>query len=174
VTARTLGDLVLGLHFAFIVFAVLGGFLVLWKPWIAWLHVPSVLWSAYVNLFSQVCPLTPLENRFRYLAGQAGYEGGFIQHYIAPVVYPGVMPERWGLISGMSVLIWNVLVYALLVVTQRRSGPLRTARIAYGGGRQVREGKPRPATGSAQEGAERWRWRRVFGAKARALRRSRE
>jgi hypothetical protein len=53
--------------------------------------------TAYVNLFSQVCPLTPLENRFRYLAGQAGYEGGFIEHYIAPRVYPGVTPERWGL-----------------------------------------------------------------------------
>jgi hypothetical protein len=165
VTARTLGDLVLGLHFAFIVFAVLGGFLVLWKSWIAWLHVLSVLWSAFVNLFSQVCPLTPLENRFRYLAGQAGYEGGFIQHYIAPLVYPGVMPERWGLISGSSVLIWNVLIYTL-VVTQRRSGPLRTARIAYRGSRRVRD-KPRPATGGPHAGSEElqrppW-WRRLVG-----------
>src|SRR5918994_7534797 len=88
--ASTLGDLVLASHFAFIVFAVLGGLLVLWKPWIAWLHIPSVLWSAFVNLFNQVCPLTPLENRFRYLAGQSGYEGGFIQHYLTPLVYPGV------------------------------------------------------------------------------------
>ena len=164
-TARTLGDLVLAFHFAFIVFAVLGGFLVLWKPWIAWLHIPSVLWSAFVNLFSQVCPLTPLENRFRYLAGQAGYEGGFIQHYIAPLVYPGVMPERWGLISGSSVLIWNVLIYTL-VVTQRRSGPLRTARIAYRGGRRARD-KPRPATGGPHAGSEEpqrppW-WRRLIG-----------
>src|SRR5215211_480335 len=125
-TARTLGDLVLAFHFAFIVFAVLGGFLVLWKPWIAWLHVPSVLWSAFVNLFNQVCPLTPLENRFRYLAGQAGYEGGFIQHYLTPLVYPGVMPEHWGLLAGYSVLIWNVLVY-MLVVTLRRRGSLREA-----------------------------------------------
>ena len=152
--ARTLGDLVLGLHFAFIVFAVLGGFLVLWKPWIAWLHLPSVLWSGYVNLFGQVCPLTPLENRFRNLAGQAGYEGGFIQHYIAPLVYPGVIPERWGLVSGLSVLIWNVLVYTL-VVTQRQSDPLRAARIAYRGGWRVREGEPRSDTGGAQEDAER-------------------
>jgi hypothetical protein len=74
VTARTLGDLVLAFHFAFIVFAGLGGLLVLWMAWIALLHIPSVLWSAFVNLFNQVCPLTPLENRFRYLAGQAGYK----------------------------------------------------------------------------------------------------
>lgn len=117
--ARTLADLVLGLHFAFIVFAILGGFLVLWKPRIAWLHVPSVVWSAYVSLFSQVCPLTPLENRFRYLAGQAGYEDGFVQHYIASLVYPDVMPERWGLIAGCSLLIWNAFVYALVLLRRR-------------------------------------------------------
>ena len=147
-----------------IVFAVLGGFLVLWKPWIAWLHLPSVLWSGYVNLFGQVCPLTPLENRFRHLAGQAGYEGEFIQHYLTPLVYPGVMPERWGLVSGFSVLIWNVLVYTLLVVTQRRSALLRAARIIYRGDWRIHEGKPRAATGSAQENAERvsW-WKRVSG-----------
>jgi hypothetical protein len=132
VTARTLADLVLAFHFTFIVFAVLGGLLVLWKPWVAWLHVPSVLWAGYVNLFGQVCPLTLLENRFRHLAGQAGYEGGFIQHYLTPLVYPGVMPERWGLVSGYSVLIWNVLIYTL-VVTQRRRGPLRAARSSHGG-----------------------------------------
>jgi hypothetical protein len=147
VTARTLGDLVLAFHFAFIVFAVLGSFLVLWKPWTVWLHVPSVLWSGYVNLSGQVCPLNPLENTFRHLAGQAGYEGGFVQHYIAPLVYPGVMPEQWGLISGFSVLAWNVLVYTL-VVAQQRSGASR-------GSRRVREGKPRPATGGAQEAGER-------------------
>ena len=129
-TARILADLVLGFHFAFIVFAVLGGFVVFWKPRIGWLHLPSVVWSAFVNLFSQVCPLTPLENRFRYLAGQAGYEGGFIEHYITLLVYPSVMPERWGLIAGSSVLIWNVLVYTFLVATLRRRGPFGAARIA--------------------------------------------
>jgi hypothetical protein len=73
------------------------------------------------------------------------------------------MPERWGLISGLSVLIWNVLVY-MLVVAQQRSGPLRTARIAYRGGRRVQEGKPRSTTGGAMEAGERvsWWWR-MFG-----------
>ena len=118
--ARTLGDLVLACHLAFIVFAVLGGSLVLWKPWIVWLHVPSVLWSSFVNLFSHVCPLTPLENRFRRLAGQAGYEGGFIEHYLGSLVYPGGMPRRMELIAGYSVLIWNAFVYALVAALQRR------------------------------------------------------
>ncbi len=118
--ARILGNLVLGFHFAFVVFSVLGGFLVLWKRWIAWLHVPSVLWSSFVDLFSHVCPLTPLENRFRRLAGQAGYESGFIEHYITPLVYPRGMPRRMELIAGYSVLIWNAFVYAIVVLLQRR------------------------------------------------------
>ncbi len=118
--ARILGNLVLAFHFVFVLFSVLGGFLALRKRWIAWLHVPSVLWSSFVNLFSHVCPLTPLENRFRHLAGQAGYEGGFIEHYIASLIYPGGMPRRMELIAGYSVLIWNAFVYALVGILQRR------------------------------------------------------
>ena len=117
--ARALANLVLSIHFAFVAFSVLGGFLVVWKRWVVWLHVPSVLWSSFVNLFSHVCPLTPIENRFRRLAGQAGYEGGFIQHYIGPLVYPGGMPRRLELIAGYSVLIWNVVVYALVFLRRR-------------------------------------------------------
>jgi hypothetical protein len=146
VTARTLGDLVLASHFAFIVFAVLGGLLVLWKSWIVWLHIPSVLWSGYVNLFGQVCPLTPLENRFRHLAGQAGYEGGFVQHYIAPLVYPGVIPERWGIVSGLSVVVWNVLVYTLVVI-QWRSGPRQSRENRPQRPPKVRGEDTRPSTG---------------------------
>jgi len=157
VATRALGDLVLCLHFAFIIFAVLGGFIVLWKPWFAWLHVPSVLWSGYVNLSGQVCPLTPLENRFRYLAGQAGYEGGFVQHYVAPLVYPGMMPDRWGLVSGLSVILWNALVYTL-VVSQQRSGPLRATTIVYRRDRRIQEGEPRLSTEGAREGSERVAW----------------
>ena len=120
--ARLLANLILVFHFTFVAFSVLGGFLVLWKRWIAWLHVPSVLWSSLVNLFSHVCPLTPLENRFRRFAGQAGYEGGFVQHYIAPLVYPGGMPRRLELVAGFSVLIWNAFVYVLVVALRRRGG----------------------------------------------------
>jgi hypothetical protein len=119
--ARILGNFVLALHFAFVVFSVLGGFLVLWNRWIAWLHVPAVLWSSFVNLFSHVCPLTPMENRFRQLAGQAGYEGGFVEHYIAPLVYPGGMPRRMELIAGWSILTWNAFVYAFVVLWRKDS-----------------------------------------------------
>jgi hypothetical protein len=161
VTARTLGELVLGFHFAFIVFALLGGLLVLWKSWIVWLHLPSVVWSALVNLLSQVCPLTPLENRFRDLAGQAGYEGGFIQHYIAPVVYPSGMSRSMELIASFTVLIWNVLIYTLVVVSLRRRGSLRAAtKQSHRGRRRVSEGE-HPITGDPQSGTTRPWWRRI-------------
>ena len=117
--ARILGNLVSGFHFTFVVFSVLGGFLVPWKRWIAWLHVPAVLWSSFVNLFSHVCLLTPMENRFRHIAGQAGYEGGFVEHYIAPLVYPGGMPRRMELIAGSSILIWNAFVYAFVILWRK-------------------------------------------------------
>ena len=74
-----------------------------------------------MNLFSHVCPLTPLENRFRRLAGQAGYEGGFIEHYLGFLVYPGGMPRRMELIAGYSVLIWIAFVYTLVNLRQRGS-----------------------------------------------------
>jgi|SRR5215216_6887669 len=121
--ARILGNLVLVFHFAFVLFSFLGGFLVLWKRWIAWFQIPAVLWSSFVELFSHVCPLTPLENRFRRLAGQAGYEGGFIAHYLTPAIYgPAGMPRRMERIVGYSVLIWNAFIYALVVALRRRRG----------------------------------------------------
>lgn len=123
--ARILGNLIPGFSFALVGLSLLGCFLVLWKHWIAWLHVPSVLWSSLVNISSRVCPLTPLENIFRHLAGQAGYEGGFIQHYIAPLISPCGMPRRQELKIGFSVLGWNDFVYTLVVALRRRVSGLR-------------------------------------------------
>jgi len=105
-------DLVLFAHFLFAAFAVFGGALVFFDSTWAWTHIPVVLWSAVVNLMSWTCPLTPLENALRSRAGQSGYAGGFVQHYIGPVVYPRGMPRRLELIAGVSILAGNALVYA--------------------------------------------------------------
>lgn len=120
-TSRLLADLVVLAHFAFAGFAVLGGLAVLWRPWVAWLHLPAVLWSAVVNLAGWVCPLTPLENVLRRQAGLAGYEGGFVEHYIVPALYPAGMTRNVALTAGVSVLVWNVLVYALVIRRRRGS-----------------------------------------------------
>ncbi len=112
--SRVLADAVLLFHFLFILFAIFGGFLVLVKKKAALLHVPVVLWSSVVNLASLTCPLTPIENFFRAAAGQSGYQGGFIEHYLSPIVYPAGMPRELELVAGFSIVGWNVVVYAIL------------------------------------------------------------
>jgi hypothetical protein len=109
-----LADAVLVFHFLFILFAVFGGFLVLYKGKVLWFHLPVVLWSSVVNCASLTCPLTPIEIFFRNAAGQAGYQGGFVEHYIAPIVYPAGMPRELELVAGVSIIAWNVAVYGFL------------------------------------------------------------
>jgi hypothetical protein len=118
--ARLFADTILLLHFFFVIFAILGGLAVLYKRRVIWLHVPVVLWSSLVNLAGWTCPLTPLENFFHAAAGRAGYKGGFIEHYIEPLVYPSGMPRDFELIAGVSILVWNLVVYAFLIYWQRR------------------------------------------------------
>ena len=111
---RLAAELVLLLHFAFVVLAVFGGFAILINPIWAWVHVPIVVWSSLVNLAGWTCPLTPMENRLRATGGGNAYEGGFIHHYIGPLVYPQGMPRRLELVAGVSVLLWNALLYACI------------------------------------------------------------
>ncbi|HWR59524.1 MAG TPA: DUF2784 domain-containing protein [Thermodesulfovibrionales bacterium] len=118
--SRIFADIVLLFHFAFIIFAVFGGAIVFFRRRAAWLHLPAVLWSAAVNFASWICPLTPLENSFRAKADESGFEGGFIEHYIEPLVYPGGMPREMELIAGISVLAWNCLVYLIVMRWGRR------------------------------------------------------
>src|SRR5690554_6401835 len=84
----SLAVFILIVHGAFIAFVVLGGLLVLWKPRLMWLHLPALAWGATVVTMGWVCPLTPLENHFRSLAGQQGYDGGYIEHYLIALIYP--------------------------------------------------------------------------------------
>lgn len=99
-------------HFLFVLLAVFGGLGVLIDTRWAWLHAPMVVWSSAVNLAGLTCPLTPLENRFRAAAQQTGYEGGFVEHYLGPLIYPKGMPRRLELVAGVSIVLWNALVYA--------------------------------------------------------------
>jgi hypothetical protein len=117
--AGLLADGVLVLHLAFILFVMLGGLLVLRWPRVAWLHVPAVLWGIYVELSGRLCPLTPLENSLREAAGQAGYSGGFIEHYVTAVIYPDGLSRGIQMMLATIVMLVNGLVYWRLWV--RRS-----------------------------------------------------
>jgi hypothetical protein len=107
-------DLVLLAHFMFAAFAVFGGVLAFSNSFWPWVHIPVVLWSSVVNLMSWTCPLTPIENALRIRAGQAGYTGGFIQHYIGRAVYPRGMPRQMELVAGISIVVGNALLYTVV------------------------------------------------------------
>lgn len=112
---RALADGVVVLHAAFVVFVVLGGFLTWRWRWVAWLHVPAAVWGVVIEYRHWVCPLTPLENYFRGRAGLAGYEGGFIEHYIIPLLYPtGLTPARQVLLGTLA-LAANLVAYGVFI-----------------------------------------------------------
>ncbi len=62
---RILADLVLILHFCFVLFVVFGGLFVVRRRWVASLHLPAVVWGVLVECFFWACPLTTLENSLR-------------------------------------------------------------------------------------------------------------
>ena len=113
-TSKLLADLILILHLAFILSAVFGGLLVLWKPKLACIHIPLFLWAGMVNMASWICPLTPWEVKYRIQAGQAGYEESFIEHYIEPIVYPAGMTREFEFFSGLAVVLLNIFIYITL------------------------------------------------------------
>ena len=119
----TLADLVVLLHAAFAAFVAAGGLLVWRRPRLAWVHLPALVWGVGIEWSGAICPLTPLEIWLRQRAGQAGYRGDFIDHYVMPILYPaGLTRERqFGL--GAAVLLLNLVVYGWWL--RRRRGARR-------------------------------------------------
>jgi len=112
-------DAVMAFHFLFIAFALLGSLLVLWKRWIIGLHIPALAWGVWIEASGRICPLTPLENHFRDLAGQTTYGEGFITHYLGPIIYPeGLTREAQFMILGVLVAV-NLFGYALVARSWR-------------------------------------------------------
>lgn len=119
--AAIAADALLSLHLAFIAFAACGGFAVLRWPRLAWLHLPAAAWAALIEFGGWTCPLTPLEVSLRRAAGQAGYEGGFIAHYVGALVYPQGLTRADQIALGIAVVLLNAAAYALVVRAARRA-----------------------------------------------------
>jgi len=117
---RALADLVLVVHLAFLMFVVLGGLLVLRWPRIALLHVPAAIWGILIEYSGSICPLTPLENSLRRAGGEAGYSGGFIEHYIQPAIYPAGLTRGTQIVLGSLALIVNLMAYGVLIARINR------------------------------------------------------
>ena len=112
---RLTADLVVLIHLGFILFAVLGGLLVLRYRRCALLHLPALVWAILISFFGWVCPLTPLENWLRESGGVLGYDTSFIEHYLLPVIYPGELTRRKQIFLGLLVLIVNLGIYSWIV-----------------------------------------------------------
>lgn len=112
---RLLADAVLLLHLAFILFVVFGAPLVWRFRRLAWLHLPAVIWGGVIQFTGGVCPLTPLENHLRRLGGEVGYDGGFIEHYLLPVIYPPGLTHEMQVAFGFAVIVINGLAYGWLL-----------------------------------------------------------
>jgi hypothetical protein len=110
-TYRLLADAVVVLHLAFILFVIFGGLAALRWPRLAWLHVPAAAWGALIEFGGWICPLTPLENALRERGGEAGYSGGFIDHYVTGLIYPQGLTRTMQFAAGALVLAINALVY---------------------------------------------------------------
>ncbi len=117
-----LADLAVLLHFCFVLFVVLGGLLALrWFRYV-WLHLPAAVWGALIEFQDWICPLTHLENRWRRAAGDRGYEGGFVEHYLMPVLYPDGLTRNVQIVLGLLVIAINVAIYARVFVKRKRVG----------------------------------------------------
>ena len=112
---RLLANAVVLVHALFIVFIVFGGFLAWRWRWVAVLHVPAAIWGVLIEYRGWICPLTPLENALRVKAGQAGYSGGFVEHYLLPAMYPSGLTPRVQAVLGTLVLVVNVVAYTIFV-----------------------------------------------------------
>jgi hypothetical protein len=120
---RATADLVVAVHAAFVVFAVLGGLLVARWPRLAWMHVPAAAWGVFIEFRGWICPLTPLENYLRQRGGSSAYQGEFIEHYILPLLFPANLTARVQIWLGSLALAVNLLLYwnVVLMALRKRS-----------------------------------------------------
>ncbi len=108
-------DSVAVLHFVFILLVVFGGLLVIRWSKAVWVHLPAAVWGVLIEFTGLICPLTPLENRLRRAGGEAGYSGGFIEHYLIPLIYPAGLTRQVQIVLGTAVLLINVVIYGYII-----------------------------------------------------------
>ena len=106
-----LADAVIVIHLLFIAFVVAGGLVVLYRPKVAFLHLPAAFWGAFIEFSGWICPLTPLENHLRQLGGESAYSGDFVDRYLIPVIYPAGLTNQIQNILGAFVVAINLVFY---------------------------------------------------------------
>jgi len=117
-----LADLVVLVHFLFVLFVVLGALLIIrWRK-VLWLHLPAAVWAAWIEFSGKICPLTPLENWLRMKGGGSGYAGDFVGHYLMPILYPSGLTRKVQFILGGVVIGVNLIIYGYVFFISRKKG----------------------------------------------------
>ena len=114
-----LADLLVLFHLVFILYVIAGALLIFKWPKTLWLHLPSCFWGMTVEFTGWICPLTPWEIGLRRLAGEEGYTGSFIEHYLIPIIYPSGLTREVQMVLGGTVLIVNLSLYTLILIKRR-------------------------------------------------------
>jgi len=120
---RALADLTVAIHLAFVLFVIAGGLLVLWRPALAWAHLPAAAWGAWIELSGGICPLTPLENALRARGGGTVYDESFVERYLVPLIYPESLTRELQTMLGVLVIVTNVAMYAVVLARRKRTRP---------------------------------------------------
>lgn len=115
-------NLIVALHLGFICFVIFGGLLILKWRWVILFHVPAAVWGALIEYQGWLCPLTPLELKLRQASGQSGYSGGFIEHYLLPILYPDYLNQDIQVILGSMVVVINLGIYAWIFTLLIKKG----------------------------------------------------
>jgi hypothetical protein len=115
-----LASAVVVIHLGFVLFAILGGLLVVWRKGFLWLHLPALIWALLIESIGWVCPLTPLENWLRVRAGETGYSGGFLEHYLLPLLYPAGLTRDLQTLLAVLLMAVNLGIYAYVFTHLKR------------------------------------------------------
>ncbi|HEY1488296.1 MAG TPA: DUF2784 domain-containing protein, partial [Micromonosporaceae bacterium] len=123
---RWLADAIVGVHFAFLGYVIVGGFLALrWRRTI-WTHLIACAWAvAIVTAPGLLCPLTIAQNWAMHRAGEPQFTGGFIDRYVENVIYPArYTPIVQALVALIVIASW-VLAYRRRDHISHRTSDLR-------------------------------------------------
>ncbi len=107
---QAIANAALVLHLAFILWVIFGALLTKGRTILTVWHISSLLYSIFIEVAYLPCPLTYVEQWGRQRAGQSGYEGGFVAHYLEKVIYPDV-PYLILVPSAVAVCVFNLGIY---------------------------------------------------------------
>ena len=117
---EVIADLILIVHFSFIIFVVFGALLFFVSTKIIYAHVPALIWGIYIELTHSVCPLTYLENWFLQKANLTTYSEGFIQNYLVPIVYPKNLTDNLQIYFAIVLIVANMIMYGLIISKSKK------------------------------------------------------